>query len=45
MVLTSRMADMTPNKAPTVGRGWIIGFVLIEAVILGFIVYHVLAPR
>jgi len=39
------MADMTPNKVPTVGRGWIMGFILIEAVILAFIVYHILASR
>ena len=35
---------MNPKK-DAVGRGWIIGFAVVEAVILGFIVYHILALR
>ena len=38
------MTDDDPGKLP-VSRGWIIAFVTAEALILGFIVYHMLALR
>jgi hypothetical protein len=38
------MTDTDPRKVP-VGRGWIIAFVAVEALILGYIVYHMIALR
>ena len=38
------MGDLSARKSP-VGRGWIIGLVVVEALILGFIIFHMLALR